>query len=135
MASELLQLLTVPQVEEATDPSFNRVTGLCHFDGSNGGTNATFTDSSGNSHSITASGHTTQGTFSPFSVADGNWSVIFPGNTAGYLSNTNTMTTVGNGDFTIEFWAMRTDTNNGGFFQYTAAPLDVKSGEIGRAHV
>ena len=131
MASELLQLLTVPQVEEATDPSFNRVTGLYHFDGSNGGTNATFIDSSTSGHTVTNNGDVTQGTYTPFSADDGYWSVIFPGNTSGYLSNTNTMTTVGNGDFTIEFWAMRTDTNNGGFFQYTASPLDVKSGALG----
>jgi len=131
MASELLQLLSVSGVEEETDPFFNQVTGLYHFDGSNGGTNATFIDSSTSGHTVTNNGDVTQGTFSPFSVADGNWSVIFPGNTAGYLSNTNTMTAVGNGDFTIEFWAMRTDTNNGGFFQYTASPLDVKSGALG----
>ena len=36
MASELLQLLSVSGVEEETDPFFNQVTGLYHFDGSNG---------------------------------------------------------------------------------------------------
>ena len=110
MASELLQLLSVSGgVEEETDPFFNQVTGLYHFDGSNGGTNATFTDSSGNSHSITASGHTTQGTFSPFSVADGNWSTLYNAGTDGTVYGNNSFASFGTGDFTIEFWVNFTE--------------------------
>ena len=83
MASELLQLLSVSGVEEETDPFFNQVTGLYHFDGSNGGTNSTFIDSSTNGHTVTNNGDVTQGTFSPFSVADGNWSIFYNGGTDG----------------------------------------------------
>ena len=53
MASELLQILGASGVEEETDDDFNLVTGLYHFDGSNGGTNSTFIDSSTNGHTVT----------------------------------------------------------------------------------
>jgi len=132
MASELLQLLSASGgVEEETDVDFNEVITLLHFDGSSGATNNTFLDSSSNAGTVTTSGSPIQGTFSPFSAEVGKWSYSFPGNTAGYLSNTNGMTAIGNGDFTIEFWARRLSNVNGGFFQYTASPLDVKSGALG----
>ncbi len=104
MASELLQLLSVSGVEEETDPFFNQVTGLYHFDGSNGGTNSTFIDSSTNGHTVTNNGDVTQGTFSPFSVADGNWSTFYNGGTDGTVYGNNSFNSFGTGDFTIEFW-------------------------------
>ena len=115
---------------EETDDDFASVTGLYHFDGTNGGVNG-FSKTAGSVSPTLTNYGAAQGSFNPFSIPDGYWSVLFPGNTVGYLSNTNNMTAVGNGDFTIEFWAMRTDTNNGGFFQYTASPLDSKSGALG----
>ncbi len=117
-------------VAEETDDDFASVTGLYHFDGSNGGTNG-FSKTAGSVSPTFTNYGAAQGSFNPFSRPDGYWSVLFPGNTAGYLSNTNNMTAVGDSDFTIEFWAMRTDTNNGGLFQYTASPLDSKSGALG----
>ena len=36
--------------------------------------------------------------------------------------------TVGKGDFTIELWARRSATDNGGFFQFSAAALNSSSG-------
>ena len=36
--------------------------------------------------------------------------------------------TVGKGDFTIELWARRSATNNGGFFQFSASALNSSSG-------
>tara|TARA_A100001388_G_scaffold241845_1_gene198346 strand:- start:357 stop:2381 length:2025 start_codon:yes stop_codon:yes gene_type:complete len=130
MASELLQILGASGVKDSTDDDFASVTGLYHFDGTNGGVNG-FAKTAGSVSPTFTNNDAAQGSVNPFSRPDGYWSVLFPGNTAGYLSNTNNMTAVGNGDFTIEFWAMRTDTNNGGFFQYTASPLDVKSGALG----
>ena len=117
-------------VAEEKDDDFATVTGLYHFDGTNGGVNGFAATAGSVSPTFTNYG-AAQGSFNPLSIPDGYWSVLFPGNTAGYLSNTNNMTAVGDGDFTIEFWAMRTDTNNGGFFQYTASPLDNKSGALG----
>jgi hypothetical protein len=64
-------------VQEETDDDFNLVTGLFHFDGSNGAQNKTFLDSSSNSFSVTRAGSSTQGTFSPFCAEDGKWSVEF----------------------------------------------------------
>ena len=93
---------------EKTDDDFNLVTGLYHFDGSNGAQNNTFLDSSSNGFTVTRNGDTTQGTFSPFSADDGKWSVEFPGGGTSdvsriALSSTNEYV-FGTGDFTIEAW-------------------------------
>jgi len=104
MASELLQILGASGVEEETDDDFNLVTGLYHFDGSNGGTNSTFIDSSTNGHTVTNNGDVAQGTFSPFSVADGNWSTFYNGGADGTVYGNNSFASFGTGDFTIEFW-------------------------------
>lgn len=58
-----------------TDPNFNQTVLLLHGDGSDGAQNNTFLDSSSNGFTITRSGNTTQGTFSPFSQSDGRWSI------------------------------------------------------------
>ena len=104
MASELLQILGASGVEEETDDDFNLVNALYHFDGSNGGTNSTFIDSSTNGHTVTNNGDVAQGTFSPFSVADGNWSTFYNGGTDGTVYGNNSFASFGTGDFTIEFW-------------------------------
>ena len=52
--------------EEETDPNFNQTVLLLHGDGTNGGQNNTFVDSSSSGHTITRSGNATQGTFNPF---------------------------------------------------------------------
>jgi hypothetical protein len=85
------------------DPFFEYVTMLLHGDGTNGAQNNTFLDSSTNNFSITRNGDTTQGTFSPFSRAEGNWSNYF--NNLGYLSlGSNAALLPGSGDFTVEAW-------------------------------
>ena len=89
---------------EETDDDFASVTGLYHFDGTNGGINNTFLDSSSNSITISASGNTTQGTFTPFSADDGNWSTFYNGGTDGTVYGNNSFSSFGTGDFTIEFW-------------------------------
>ena len=66
------------------DDDFNLVTGLYHFDGSNGAQNNTFVDSSSTSKTLTCSSNLAQGTFSPFSADEGKWSSIFDG-AAAYL--------------------------------------------------
>jgi hypothetical protein len=87
-----------------TDPNFKQVALLLHGDGTNGSQNNTFVDSSTNNFSITRNGNTAQGTFSPFSLPDGQWSNFFDG-TGDYLSVANNSSfQLGSGDFTIEAW-------------------------------
>jgi hypothetical protein len=83
------------------DPYFNQTVLLLHGDGTNGAQNNTFLDSSTNSFTITRAGNTTQGTFSPFSLAEGQWSNYFDGND--YLSFADSADwAFSTGDFTIQ---------------------------------
>jgi hypothetical protein len=59
--------------EEETDPNFNQTVLLLDGDGTNGGQNNTFLDSSTNNFSITRNGTPTQGTFNPF-LGEGQYS-------------------------------------------------------------
>lgn len=83
------------------DPDFASVELLLHMDGSNGST--TFTDSSSNGLSVTASGNaqisTTEGKF-------GGASGLFDGNND-YLSVSDSGLAFGTGDFTIELFFYR----------------------------
>lgn len=84
------------------DPYFNYTTLLLHGNGTNGGQNNTFQDSSTNNFTITRNGNTTQGTFSPFSQT--GWSNYFDGS-GDYLSApSNAAFDIKSGNFTIEFW-------------------------------
>ena len=85
---------------EETDPNFNQTVLLLHGNGTNGGQNNTFVDSSTNNLSITRTGTPTQGTFNPF-LGDGQYSNFFNG--AETLSTTLS-SAIGTGDMTIEFW-------------------------------
>jgi hypothetical protein len=96
-------------VAVVTDAYFNLVTLLLPGNGTNGAQNNTFLDSSTNNFTITRNGNTTQGTFSPFSQT--GWSNFFDG-TGDYLSLTISSTTIGSGDFTIEFWYYPTAFQN-----------------------
>jgi hypothetical protein len=83
------------------DPYFYSVTSLLHGDGTNGGQNNTFLDSSTNNFTITRNGNTTQGSFSPFSQT--GWSGYFDGS-GDFLNFTKQTTT---GSFTCECWFYR----------------------------
>lgn len=86
------------------DPEFNLVTGMVHGNGTNGGNNNTFLDSSTNNFSVTRNGNATQGAFTPFSVPNGYWGNYFDG-TGDYLTvPSSTNLAFGTGDFTIECW-------------------------------
>jgi len=94
-----------------TDPYFNQTTLLLHGDGTNGAQNNTFLDGSTNNFTITRNGNTTQGTFSPFSVAEGEWSNYFSGTSVGLENRiSGTITAIGTGNFTISFWVYVTDS-------------------------
>jgi hypothetical protein len=95
--------------EEANeDENFNQTTLLLHGDGTNGAQNNTFLDSSTNNRTITRNGNTTQGTFSPFSVGAGEWSVASDGSGDNLSIAYNSALDVTQGDFTVEFWIFRT---------------------------
>jgi len=94
------------------DPYFNQTTLLLHGDGTNGAQNNTFVDSSSNALSISREGNPTQGTFSPFSVADGEWSNYFDGNGDYLTTPVSANLGLGSSDFCIEWWEFRQRSND-----------------------
>jgi hypothetical protein len=103
------------------DTNFNQTVLLLHGDGTNGAQNNTFLDSSTNNFTITRNGNTTQGTFSPFSLAAGQWSNYFAG-TNGFLTTaSNADFTFGTGDFTVEFWCYPISSTGPGGYAYLYA--------------
>ena len=96
------KLISASGATEETDDDFNLVTGLYHFDGSNGAQNNTLLDSSSESHTVTRNADIVQGTFSPFSADEGKWSISFDG-TDDYLGIASSSDfALGSGDFTLE---------------------------------
>ena len=79
----------------------NYTTALITTSGSAGG-NTTFTDSSSNSHTITANGDAHQTTFSPY--RHGGYSTYFDGTDDYITAPSNTSFDFGTGNFTIETW-------------------------------
>ena len=86
------------------DEYFNQTVLLLKGDGTNGAQNNTFLDSSTNNFTITRNDNTTQGTFSPFSVAEGQWSNYFDGTDDFVNIGTNypAALDLGSSNFTIE---------------------------------
>ena len=76
----------------------------------NAGTNSTFTDSSSNSHTVTAGGNATQTAFSPY--RHGGYSTYFDGS-GDYLHAPDSSTLDLPADFTIEFWMYREGDTSG----------------------
>ena len=88
-----------------SDTYFNYVTSLLHGDGTNGGQNNTFLDSSTNAFTITNNGDTSQGTFTPFN--GGNYSNYFDGS-GDYLDIPNSAAFNQSGAWTVEMWVFPT---------------------------
>ena len=101
--SNILKTLAAGSASETTDEDFNQTVLLLHGDGTNGAQNNTFLDSSTNTFTITRNGNTTQGTFSPFSLPNGEWSNFFDGSGDNLSIADNTALTL-TADFTIECW-------------------------------
>ena len=130
--SGIHQLLFGGSVQQAVDPYFYSVTSLLHGDGTNGGQNNTFLDSSTNNFTITRNGNTTQGSFSPFSQT--GWGVYQPSTASDYVNFTTSAGTLFQftGDYTIETWVFSTvlgsDTSiwitNDGSANYHALNID-----------
>jgi len=94
---------------EPTDPNWGQVSLLLHGDGTNGAQNNTFVDSSSGGTSITRNGNPTQGSFSPYYDAAGDYDPAINGG-SGYFDGTDdylqTVDTyaIGTQNFTIEAW-------------------------------
>ena len=88
------------------DPYFNLTTLLLHGNQPADVTdtnNNVFKDSSSNNFSITRNGNTTQGSFSPFNLQPGTWSVFFnAANFTDIYAASSADFNFGSGDFTIE---------------------------------
>lgn len=94
-----------------TDPYFENVALLLHGDGTNGGQNNTFIDSSSNNFTITRNGNPTQGSFNPYGTL---WSNYFDG-TGDYLNAPNNAAfDLGSSNFTIEAWVFPLAYKSGG---------------------
>ena len=93
---------------------FKDVTLLIHGDGSNAGQNNTFLDSSDSNHTVTASGGVYQGTFSPFSEPEGNWSIYCDGTTdTGLHIGDHADFNIASQNFCMEAWIhVDADTGN-----------------------
>ena len=94
-------------------PNSPYTTALITTNGSTG-TNSTFTDSSSNSHTVTAYGNTTQTSFSPY--RSGGYSTYFDGS-GDYISMPYDSSFDLIADFTIEFWFNPSDSTIGGITQ------------------
>ena len=99
------------------DPDFKLVTTLLQANGvSNGATNHSILNSSGDSYSMTISGTPCQGRDSPFSAPAGYWSTYSDGGSEFYKIATHDDFAFGTGAYTIEMWIWRqmaTDTYGG----------------------
>lgn len=106
-----------------TDADFKQTVLLLHGDGTNGAQNNTFTDSSTNAFSITRNGNTTQGTFSPFSQADGYWGNYFGSDGTGEISaGSDASLAPGTGDFCFECWIYATTAFSNSYSGLYAGP-------------
>jgi hypothetical protein len=77
--------------------------------------NVGFVDDSKYNHQIIRNGDTTMGTFSPFSLEEGYWSVSFDGSNDGIKFPNSSNFSFGTGAFTIEFWVFGNGDNNDQF--------------------
>ena len=135
MAFLAQKLISASGPKEETDDDFNLVTGLYHFDGTNGAynhANTSFNSASSGSGNINPypAGVVGQGTFSPFSADEGKWGVQFSRGNPDYLTLNDSDFSFGTGDFTIEcFVFFETIATTGqGLFQLSNGTLNAQDG-------
>jgi hypothetical protein len=113
------------------DPQFQYVTALLHGDGTNGGQNNTFLDSSSNNFSITRNGNTTQGSFSPYGS---NWSNYFDGTTSNSritFASSTVIPTSTSATWTVECWINPVSTGASGTIWGQATTASGDNGRTG----
>jgi hypothetical protein len=87
--------------------------------------NNNITDASSNNHTITVTGDTAAGTFSPY--RHGGYSTYFDG-TGDYLTtSSNNLLALGTGDFTVECWINKPDTAHKGIWQISSNSAGLES--------
>ena len=118
MSSAAKKILMGSGATEATDDDFSSVTGLYHFDGSNGAQNNSYVDSSSTGKTLTKTGSLYQGSFSPFTADEGTWGVEFEESNSDHLIMDHSDFTFGTGDYTIECFVRFTgnSSTSGGIF-------------------
>jgi len=107
----------------AGDQYWANVSLLTETTSTNAQTNNTFLDNSTNNFTVTRVGSTTQGSFTPFTVAGGSsystatngGSGYFNGSTDYLTVPTNAAFTFGTGDFTVETWVYLTNVSGSKF--------------------
>ena len=97
--------------ETPTDAEFNNTVLLLDGDGTNGGQNNTFVDSSSNNASITRASTPTQGTFNPF-LGVGQYSTSFTAGGDRLFMGDSADFQFGTGDFTVELFVNFTTAAN-----------------------
>ena len=96
-----------------SDPYYQYVTMLLAGNGTNGAQNNTFLDSSNNNLTLTRTGSTTQGSFSPYGS---NWSNYFSGSSAYHSVGTNSAYSFTTGSWTYEGYIYLTGTSTGTYY-------------------
>ena len=90
MSSAFKILMGSGSAPVTADEDFELVTGLYHFNGTNGGQNSSFSKTAGSvSPTLTAYGQVNQGNFTPWSAGTYDWSVYFDGSSSLEGSNFN----------------------------------------------
>jgi hypothetical protein len=132
--SGILNVLLGSSGLKAVVAAFNRVVMLLPGNGSNGGTNNSFSDN-GQSYAITRNGNTTQGLFTPFSQPNGYWGGSFVRASSQYLTvpNTGSVFAFGTGAFTIECWVYLKSMPSGtgypaGYWLFGGGPINNNPG-------
>ena len=107
----------------ASDAYFKNTTLLLHGDGTNGGQNNTFLDSSTNNFTITRNGNTTQGSFTPY-TPNGYWGNYFNASASRLeVVNSNSSMIAQGTAFTLEAWVFINSNTATGNTYNTSFPI------------
>ena len=114
-----LQLVSEGVAPPSGDPDWANVRLLMNTTSTNNQINNTFLDGSTNNFTVTRAGTTTQGSFTPFTVAGGSSYSTATNGGSGYFNGTTDYLTVpsnaafayGTGDFTWELWVYMNSTS------------------------
>ena len=115
-----LQLISAGVAPPSSDPYWANVSLLMNTTSTNNQTNNTFLDSSTNNFTVTINGTPTQGSFTPFTVANGTSYSTSVNGGSGYFNRStdflsvasNTALNMGSSNFTVECWVYWNGVNS-----------------------